>query len=439
MKKKLSLNNIMHNSRLMLVFSLIAAIVIWACVVYGPSNVITQTIAGVPVSVELTNGYAVAENLRIVGSPDVRVDVRVTGTRSVVGRLNSSTLKLAADTSAVVTAGTHTVGIVVQKGDLDFTVENLSVDTVEIVCDKWIQKTFKVEADASAVKGSDTNQLQLGTPLVESAALTDGNLTLEGPATQMNRIAKLVARVEEEATISDAQVFPAALVALDAEGNEVDLSNCTYVDADSTTPLNVTVPVLVYQKVTFQYTVENMPSYYKKDTFRIEPASIEFWGAPSVVEAFTDQISDLGVFDFDNMKPEDAERTISLNVPDGIKVVGDVGEVKAIFDVNNLKSKTLSVELTLGKNLIVNNQPAGISISPQSTLTNITVCGTSYAIGRISASNLRVVVDMNNASTPGPNRYMARVEVTSRTDVWVYYGDNGENGMEYWITVDNAS
>ncbi len=439
MKKKLSLNNIMHNSRLMLVFSLIAAIVIWACVVYGPSNVITQTIAGVPVSVELTNGYAVAENLRIVGSPDVRVDVRVTGTRSVVGRLNSSTLKLAADTSAVVTAGTHTVGIVVQKGDLDFTVENLSVDTVEIVCDKWIQKTFKVEADASAVKVSDTNQLQLGTPLVESAALTDGNLTLEGPATQMNRIAKLVARVEEEATISDAQVFPAALVALDAEGNEVDLSNCTYVDADSTTPLNVTVPVLVYQKVTFQYTVENMPSYYKKDTFRIEPASIEFWGAPSVVEAFTDQISDLGVFDFDNMKPEDAERTISLNVPDGIKVVGDVGEVKAIFDVNNLKSKTLSVELTLGKNLIVNNQPAGISISPQSTLTNITVCGTSYAIGRISASNLRVVVDMNNTSTPGPNRYMARVEVTSRTDVWVYYGDNGENGMEYWITVDNAS
>lgn len=364
MKKKLSLNNIMHNSRLMLVFSLIAAIVIWACVVYGPSNVITQTIAGVPVSVELTNGYAVAENLRIVGSPDVRVDVRVTGTRSVVGRLNSSTLKLAADTSAVVTAGTHTVGIVVQKGDLDFTVENLSVDTVEIVCDKWIQKTFKVEADASAVKVSDTNQLQLGTPLVESAALTDGNLTLEGPATQMNRIAKLVARVEEEATISDAQVFPAALVALDAEGNEVDLSNCTYVDADSTTPLNVTVPVLVYQKVTFQYTVENMPSYYKKDTFRIEPASIEFWGAPSVVEAFTDQISDLGVFDFDNLKPEDAERTISLNVPDGIKVVGDVGEVKAIFDVNNLKSKTLSVELTLGKNLIVNNQPAGISISP---------------------------------------------------------------------------
>ena len=439
MKKKLSLNNIMHNSRLMLVFSLIAAIVIWACVVYGPSNVITQTIAGVPVSVELTNGYAVAENLRIVGRPDVRVDVRVTGTRSVVGRLNSSTLKLAADTSAVVTAGTHTVGIVVQKGDLDFTVENLSVDTVEIVCDKWIQKTFKVEADASAVKVSDTNQLQLGTPLVESAALTDGNLTLEGPATQMNRIAKLVARVEEEATISDAQVFPAALVALDAEGNEVDLSNCTYVDADSTTPLNVTVPVLVYQKVTFQYTVENMPSYYKKDTFRIEPASIEFWGAPSVVEAFTDQISDLGVFDFDNMKPEDAERTISLNVPDGIKVVGDVGEVKAIFDVNNLKSKTLSVELTLGKNLIVNNQPAGISISPQSTLTNITVCGTSYAIGRISASNLRVVVDMNNTSTPGPNRYMARVEVTSRTDVWVYYGDNGENGMEYWITVDNAS
>lgn len=438
MKKKLSLNNMLHNSRLMLVFSLLAAIVIWACVVYGPSNVITQTIADVPVTVELTNGYAVAENLRIVGSPDVRVDVRVTGTRSVVGRLNSSTLRLVADTSAVVTAGTHTVGIAVQKGDLDFTVEDMSVDSMEIVCDKWIEKTFRVEADASAVTVSDPNRLQLGTPLVESEALTDGNLTLEGPATQINQIARLVARVEEAATISDAQVFSATLVALDEDGNEVDLSNCTYVDADSTAALNVTVPVLVYQQVTFQYTVENMPSYYDEGTFRIEPASIEFWGAPSVVEAFTAQISNLGVFDFDNMTPEDTSRTISLNVPDGINVVGDVKEVKAVYDVGNLTTKTLSVELTLGRNLIVNNQPDGISISPQSTLTNITVCGTSYALGRISASNLRVVVDMNNSSTPGPNRYMARVEVTNRTDVWVYYGSNGEDGLEYWITVDNA-
>ncbi|MBS1328247.1 MAG: hypothetical protein HP041_09715, partial [Oscillospiraceae bacterium] len=53
--KKLSFNKVLHNKKFMMVFSLVAAVAIWAAVAYGPSSTITKTIKGVPINVSLTN------------------------------------------------------------------------------------------------------------------------------------------------------------------------------------------------------------------------------------------------------------------------------------------------------------------------------------------------------------------------------------------------
>ena len=45
MKKGFSVRKLIHNDRLMMVFSLLIAIVVWAAVVYGPSNVETRTLS----------------------------------------------------------------------------------------------------------------------------------------------------------------------------------------------------------------------------------------------------------------------------------------------------------------------------------------------------------------------------------------------------------
>ena len=44
MKKKTTLNSLMHNDKLMMAFSLVTAVVVWALVVNGPANIKTTTL-----------------------------------------------------------------------------------------------------------------------------------------------------------------------------------------------------------------------------------------------------------------------------------------------------------------------------------------------------------------------------------------------------------
>jgi YbbR domain-containing protein len=66
----------------------------------------------------------------------------------------------------------------------------------------------------------------------------------------MDTIASVVAKVEESATLEKTKRFSADLLALDAQGAQVDLADCTFVTpADG--KVNLTVPVWVQRKVPY--------------------------------------------------------------------------------------------------------------------------------------------------------------------------------------------
>ena len=83
LKGKLSLNKLMHNDRLMILFSLVAAIAIWAVIINGQSQEDTRIISNVPVSVTLTNQTAQDNGLRVIntGTGQRTVKVKVKGRR----------------------------------------------------------------------------------------------------------------------------------------------------------------------------------------------------------------------------------------------------------------------------------------------------------------------------------------------------------------------
>lgn len=439
MKRKFSLNSMLHNKKAMLIFSLLAAIVVWASVAYGPSGEITRTITDVPISVVLPT-YAQNENLRIVGETSFTSNVTVSGPRSRVGGLSRDDIQLTADTSQVVAPNTYQLNVTVQVAQDNVVVEGYTNQRVEIKVDQWVTRTFQVEADVSAVKVADEQRYRLGTPLLESDGFVDGSVVLEGPSSQMSRIERIVAQVEDPGEpISEVTVFSATLKAVDADGAEVDISDCTYIDnTDGTMAINVTVPVEVYQSVTFAAQMENMPEVYenRNNFVTFEPASIEFWGSPSAVEAFMEQLNDIGQFDFDNLQPTDTTRTVTLQPPDGITIIGDVEEVTATLALGSVTSRTMSLTLT-DSNVTFLNVPDNRSVScQQSQLTGIVLCGPSSTLRNIRESDLRVTIDMSNNATTGTGRFEARVTVNNRTNVWTYYGEDGKNGIDIWVTVD---
>ena len=108
-----------------------------------------------------------------------------------------------------------------------------------------------MEPDIASVKLADDlvkQKYQLGTAAMDTATLPDSQVRIEGPKSVMSRIAKVVARVKKGATIQEDTVFEAAIVALDEDGKDIDLSTCT-LSAES---VNVTVPVWLSQTVNFQ-------------------------------------------------------------------------------------------------------------------------------------------------------------------------------------------
>ena len=86
MKKKLSLNILLHNDKLMMGLSLVIAIVVWALVVNGPANVKTKTIRK-DAAIDLTDTYAENNNIRVIETPDLAVEITVSGPRSVIDYL----------------------------------------------------------------------------------------------------------------------------------------------------------------------------------------------------------------------------------------------------------------------------------------------------------------------------------------------------------------
>ncbi len=437
--KKLTINQMLHNKKFVMAFSLIAAIIIWAAVAYGPSNVETKTLNNVPIDITLTNGYAQEEDLRVVGTKTFTASVTVEGPRSVVERLTADSINLKADTSGIARAGEHQVTVNVD-GNTEYTVTDISPRTITLQCDTWVTNTFPITADISTIKTTDEQNYRLGTPLIEAEYIQDGNVTIEGPSEVVSQIAKLYAKVNEEQTITEAQAFSATLVAVDAQENALDLSECTVVGGENST-LTVTVPVQVYKRVDFTYTLENVPSYYE-DFLSLSPTHIEFWGSTSTADAFAASVADLGSFDFDNLSPSVTTRTIALNVPDGITIINNVKEVTATFDFRNATTRTFDLTLDTGSggNVTFLNVPANrsVSIASGTQLTDITLCGPRSTLNAIRTSDLQVTIDMANDATTGPSQREARITVNNRSNVWAYYGSSGENGMEVWVTVDVA-
>ena len=108
---KLSLNKMLHNDRAMIIFSLVAAVAIWAAVVYGPTSSMTRTISGLEIDRSLTNSVAESNGLRVIGKETMTASIVVEGPRWVVSKLKAEDIHVKADTSYILNSGSYNVSV----------------------------------------------------------------------------------------------------------------------------------------------------------------------------------------------------------------------------------------------------------------------------------------------------------------------------------------
>lgn len=432
LKWNFSLNKLMHNDKIMIVLSLIIAVILWAVVMDNVGSDSTKTIR-VPVDVSLTNPIAQEKGLRVITQSLEQVEVVIEGPYFQLSGVKEEDLEVRVNTSNIFSQGYYELQVEVSRvGTKNFTIAEIKPSLIKLQCDFWEgPKEFAIRTNIQGLSVTDESRYRLGDPQLD-ASLTGGKITVEGPKSVVDQIAVIEARVSAKEAISDTQVYEAPLVAYDDAGDVVNLEQCVL----SHTAVTVTVPVLEYRRVDFQYTLKNLPAAFasREDFVKVTPSFVELWGPPDTIQQYADSIQNLGVFDFDHLLPAYADKTIQLNPPAAIKVMDGTTAVTVDFDLDGFSSRIFNLTLTQN-NVEILNQPEGRDVRiPQTLLTGIRICGRESVLDSIQESDLLVTLDMQGSTTVGASLYEARVTVKGRGDVWAYYGDEAA-GYELYVTV----
>lgn len=437
MKQKFSLNELLHRDRLMIVFSLVVALAAWAVVSFGPGNVQTRTITAT-VKVDLTDTSAGYNDLRVIGEDTFTVNVVVEGTRSVIFNLASDDLEIKPSLTDIQGPGKSDVSLNVNKAgkSTGYTINSISPSTVTVECDYWNSASFSVSPDVSLLTVADEKAQQIGDVLLDTAALSDGRVSVEGPRTVIRQISSIVARVEEAQTLSKTAHLQARLLALNESGGEVDVSQCHFTGL-SDSLVDVTVPIWVQRTVDLTYTLANVPSGLSQNGLvTLSHNSITLVGEEETLASAVDTIGNLGVFDFDHIRPESSEMTVDLNIPTGVKVL-EGNSVTVSLAIDKFSTKTLSYPVRNLDDVVVENLPSGKTITLQEQkLTDIVVCGTAATLRRLTANDLKVTLDASSNTGNGSVRYTVRIAVPEHHDVWVYYGTDDSAAYKLYGTLE---
>ena len=433
MKRRFSLNHILHNDKLMMAFSLILAIVIWCSV--APGDNVERDIAGVPISISLNDYASETLKLRIVDGMEATATVRVSGTRAVVDALKPQDITVTADTGNVIKEGTYVLQLrAVANGD--FSILNIAgkdgtTDTTTITCDVWSEQSVPVTVEMPNLKVSDVKMYQFGTPSISGEGISNNMVTVSGPRMDINRIKRLVAKISEDKVLSETEVLTAELVAYDE--HELPITTVSFVGAEDA-KLNVTVPVMVYHKLDLTPTILNAPAGYssKADLVTVTPKSIELWSVPSELEEYTNAILQQLTVDFNVLNKEGLSREMVLNSTQGVRLVNGNETVKLKVNVSNVTTRTVDINLS-AENIRVENCPEGLSVAlVQQRLSGIRICGPSNAVSRIRASEIVLVINMTDKNTAGQQVLKAYLQLPVDT-AWVCYDDT--SGVEVQVEI----
>ena len=96
---KLNTKNWFNSKTFNVIFSLVAAVVVWSIVITMVDTQTTQTVRHVPFSIDTNSGILAQLGLSTVGDVPEEVTVTVSGSRYVVGNLKPEDIEVTANLS----------------------------------------------------------------------------------------------------------------------------------------------------------------------------------------------------------------------------------------------------------------------------------------------------------------------------------------------------
>jgi YbbR domain-containing protein len=405
--KNKKFSDLLHNDKLMLAFSFIAAIIIWLGVVINVSPEMTTTIQNVKVTID--NTVPAQFGLEVFGDNEFYVDVTVKGKKYQISSLKPEDIKILAQTNNVDSAGIRTLLLKSDQtfGNNDYTVTAISQKSIDVYFD--VPKTVQIVIEPDIVvdnieiveEGFKTGEINLSETAV--------NVT--GPSTEINRIVKAVARLKLQKSLSSNKSADVDVMLLDENGK----SNFNYVTTD-VDKVVLTIPVLRVKEVNTTLLFKNAPDEYVLNPLSYTISPSEDYFNISVDEY--DKITEfpVGTIDFKSISPSNyVFEFLRTDLP--VSDESDTEKFVVKLDVSDISQEYFTIS---SKKVKVNN-PNNLDYKVSGLNKSVVVVGSEKALESITEADISVEIDISDINITAGQTTSVPANVTVKSsNCWIY-------------------
>ncbi len=377
------------NSVVIPIVSLLCALAAWLIVTmyFDPQG--SHTVTGVSVNFGYQSSTYTAMNLDIVELPDISsVRVNVEGNGTVIGNMRAEDIMVYPNYAAVTGPGEVTLGLEARIVNNDYANQGirltvLSPTSVTLAFENVTTKTIDIMADTSGVTVADGYTLH-------RTASVPAQVTLRGPASELDKVASVAALVTAEDELADNYTTSAVLELRDEDGAAVE-PRYTTVDTETA---DVTLTVYQVRELPLAVSFIGMPQGFDVDSlhYSLSRDTLRVAGPARIVGPLTE----LSVTSFDLSQEfalgRDYQRQIQL--PSGIVSQDGVGAVTLRFDTSQMDYTTLNIT-----NIQPINVPSSYDIEVLSyTVPNVRLYGPADEVARLSADSVTAQLDCQSVT-----------------------------------------
>lgn len=407
MKNKKKFSDLLHNDKLMLAFSFVAAIIIWLAVVINVSPEMTTTIQNVKVTID--NTVPSQFGLEVFGDNEFYVDVTVKGKKYQISSLKPEDIKILAQTNSVESAGIRTLLLKSDQtfGNNDYTVTAISQKSIDVYFDvpKTVQLVIEPDIVADGIEiveeGFKTGEINLSETAV--------NVT--GPSTEINRIVKAVARLKLQKSLSSNKSADVDVLLLDENGK----SNFSYVTTDIEKVV-LTIPVLRVKEVNTTLLFKNAPDEYVLNplSYTISPSK-DFFNI-SVEEYDKTTEFSVGTIDFKSVSPSNyVFEFLRTDLP--VSDESDTEKFVVRLDVTGLSQEYF----VFSSDKVKVNNPDNLNYKVSGLNKSVVVVGSEKALESITEDDISVEIDISDINITAGQTTSVPANVTVKSsNCWIY-------------------
>lgn len=405
-------SRLLDDNRLIFVCSVLLAFVLWCLVSAYASPEIERTISNVPVSVQLSDTPRQL-GLQIFGDTEYFVDVTVRGPKYQLSEnmFTPDNIKVTANTSYVNSAGESSLNLRAEIADTSSNVDIVSISrsSVSVYFDTLKETVFTLEPDVRFPDGVEpvNEGYILDTPI-----LSVSSVTVSGPTTEVNKIKRVVARVENGMSLTNTTTSPAQIFMLGENNTNPVYCTCSADD------LTVTMPVKKIVTLPVRVGFTNAPISYLSTPLAqsVSPETVSVALSSDIAD--TMEFFEVGTVDFSELDNTENYFTFYTADISDVKFIDPVPESFTVcIDASSMQKNEYPVTLSA---VTTANLPEEFLVTYDlSKAFNVSVIGPEASFANLSSSGIYAEVDYAGMDiSEGRQTVNASFYVKSLTDCW---------------------